>query len=98
MSDKIIQRLVDPCFGITALDLYTLTVNIELRVLYRLFQFFQGNGLQLSGLGKLVTNNGLDGIGQLYHILLLDIFTDLHGAFQRIIIGCISKRDNSLPL
>ena len=80
-------------FGAPSLDSHDLAVNHHFGVHNGFFQIALGPILQMAGLLLALADDVLDGLGQLRDILLLDIFADLHGLLQLVIIGGVAGED-----
>ena len=48
----------------------------------------------MAGLLLALADDVLDGLRQLRDILLLDIFADLHGLLQLVIVGCVAGENH----
>ena len=82
-------------FGIPGLDGHDLAVDHHFGIYDCLFQVAFGPFLQVAGLLLPLANDVLDGLRQLGDVLLLDIFANLHGLLQLVIIGCIAGEDHN---
>ena len=98
MGDQIVQRLVDTGFGVAAANLNVLAVHIVRRVDNGLLQILHGRLLIAGSLFLLVTDDVLHGLGQLGHVPLFYELPDLHGVFQRFIVGGTRKHHNGLAV
>ena len=91
MRNQIFQCLVNLALCIAALDLDMFAVHIKLCINNSFFQILCSSNFILSGLILLITDDILYGFRKLRHIPLFHVFTDLHGVFERLVIGILSE-------
>ena len=94
MSNQIFQRLVNLALSISGSDFQMLPVCIELRSLNGILQFRHGAQLIFSSFLLLVADDFLHTLWKLIYISLLYILANLHGRFQRFIVGRICQNND----
>ena len=84
------ESRVQLVFGASGLDGHNLAVDYHLGIHNRLFQVTLGTILHMASLLLPLTDDLLDAFRQLGNIFHLDIFTNLHGLLQLIIVECVA--------
>ena len=83
---------------IAGTDFKGFTIHIESTCCNGLRQESSGSPLIVGGFILLIADNVLHGFGQLADVASLHIFANLHGAFQRFVVGVICQHDDGTSL
>ena len=98
MRHQILQRLINAGLCVTALYLNMLTVHIEGCIHNGFLQILHSGQLIPASFILLVTDDVLHGLRKLGDVPLLHELADLHGTFQRLIVGRAGEHHDGLPV